>query len=601
MRAAYFTLLIVCFSALFSPSVLSQTPPNVLIVDSSFPPIKAQGLNIKPSDSCFWMSEFPSVTLPTQGECYDSEQWADVSAPDQVRLEGLLDFLSGRVTDRAKEWSALEGSHPNEAQKIKGNFLLAVHGARSTFLVSHASGGKARPLLMRSLSSQVGSLKSKDQNSSDKSPKATQLARYKNGCTLVNWTPSQDTDLRNHSLFEYQERIASLLRQNPSIRVVNLSLGYKEDWIQSDSSNCTSPQVHREFELLQSTWSRLFKSFPNHVFVVAAGNEAENFDRSDLLTRDLWASLVDSENLLLVGAMRSDGRRLSSSNYGLAVEAFALGDNIPSRTPFPGVELGIETLISGTSFAAPLVSGQLLSLFLSQPKLTAAEAKRRVLENLSKTRKELIFKSFEKYCKGKNHLNECLDVVSDLISRPLLWRPTFELYLQGRNAWGFRPIALQFQEDLQVLGQTKLMFLENNLTPALLLKPTDNPWELLITLHHELFHFASMDEAAKQFSIPEKIKNCVTPYQLALLRDELPAYLEELEFYKASPKWFKEKLGNKRIKSLLFGRSLNYKDFYKQLDAELKKNSQFIYQKYVELGHYPECVLDLVSKTEQPQ
>jgi hypothetical protein len=573
----------------FLPALLAA--PNILFVDSSFAPIKGKDFSIDPEGVCAWMSEKPDLLLPLQGECYDHKLWNDVSSEDKKRLEGMLDAMAGRKTSRSEEWLQLESSHPAETQRVKSNYILSVHGSRAAYLAHRASEGKARPLFLRSLSSQAGSL----QTASHVPARTSQFQRYKNGCTLVNWTPSQEADLRNTGLLDYQERISSLLKSNPQIKVINISLGYKESWILEDSQNCTAPQVRREFEILQATWLRLFRSFPDRIFVVAAGNESENFDRADLLSRDLWASLVDADNLILVGAMRGDGRRLPSSNHGLAVEVFALGDDIPTRTPFPGLDLGYETLVSGTSYSAPIVSGQLLSLMLKNPKASVAEMKSQIVSRLRETRRDLIFKSFEKYCKGKSFLNECLDVIVDLISNPLLWRPTFEFYLQGRNAWGFAPLALQFQEDLPVLGQTKLMFIDGNLTPALLLKPTDNPWELLITIHHEIFHFAKMDQAAKEFSNSQRLNNCVTPYQLMLLRDELPAYKEELEFYKASPPWFRKKLGNKKLKSILFGSSLSYKDFYKKLEAELQVNPNFIYQKYIELGHYPSCALDLIK------
>lgn len=555
--------IILGFSFIFWIPVSAATSQemNLLIIDSSFAPLKSSAFTIG-SEACYLFHENPAVQVPTQGECFDATQWTS-------------------WTENA------DSSWPTSPE-----FALAVHGSRSAFLAHQASMGLAKPVLLRSLSAQVGSIPSKI-NHKD----MTKFPRYKNQCSLINWSPAQEAAFRNNSLMDFQDRISSLLTANPTIKVINISLGYKENWVAEDSKNCTPDQVRREFEILQSTWARLIKSFPDRIFVVAAGNEGENFDRADLMARDLWASLVDAENLLLVGAMKSDGRRAYTSNYGLAVEVFALGEEIPAKSPYPGFESGKDFKLGGTSFAAPIVAGQLIARMKKSPKASALEIKYKLVEDLREVQKDLLFKSFEKFCKGKNFLDDCLDVVTEFISRPLLWRPTFEYYLKGRNAWDFKPLALQFQEDLPALGQTKLMVVDNNLIPALLLKPTDNPWELLITIHHEIFHFSHLGQSAEEFFSNDKIKNCVTPYQLALLKDELPAFREELEFYQDSPAWFKKKLSSKKTKSSLFGKTMSYPDFYKKLKFELNNRPGFIFEKYVELGLYPKCILEVMGSS----
>lgn len=576
-------------AALVLPS-LARAQANLLVVDSSFPPIVNPRLNFRPA-TCLWARE-DEATGPSEGPCYDVAEWSELTSEDVSRLRGLIDTLSGTATNDAKVWQQIEASVPDEAQRVKGRYLLSVHGTRAIAVATLASQGKVRPLALRSLSSKAGADVVQNQTAAE-APKSTRKP-YENGCGLQQWTAEDLRAFQKGEPREFQKRIAAQLEAVPSIKVVNLSLGYKRSWIKEDFPKCTQEQVEKEYEILSAAWSNLFRRFPDRLFVVAAGNESENFDRVELQDNDLWARLATTPNLLLVGAMTASGTRLASSNFGLPVHAFALGELIPALTPLPTVISGHASRLQGTSFSAPLVSGRAVALWQASPKLSAEAVKAKLIEDLKADQFRVLFANFEKFCRGEKTLDPCLETIAELISRPLLWRNTHLLYLKGRQDWLFRPFPIQFQKDLPVLGQSKLISFNGEYIPSLILKPSDNPYDLLITIHHEVYHFSSMKAAASSFTNKNLVKQCVTPYQLELLKDEVPAYEEETRFFETAPVWFRKKLTGKKYRSELLNKNIDAPNFYKELKAATKRDPKFLVKRFVDMGAYPPCVLDLL-------
>jgi len=562
---------------------------NLLVVDSSFPPIVNPKLSFRPA-TCRWARE-DEVAGPIEGPCYDVAEWSELTSEDVGRLKGLIDTLSGSASAEAKVWQHIESSVPAEAQRVKGRYLLSVHGTRAIAVATLASQGKVRPLAFRSLSSKAGADVVQNQSAT---PTLTPKRKpYDNGCGLQQWTMEDFQAFQKGELREFQKRIAAQLDEMPSLKVVNLSLGYKRSWIKEDHPKCSPEQVEKEYGILTAAWRNLFRRFPDRLFVVAAGNESENFDRADLRDNDLWARLATTPNLLVVGAMTASGTRLTSSNFGLPVHVFALGELIPALTPLPTVIAGHASRLQGTSFSAPLVSGRAVALWQASPQLSSEALRAKLIESLQTEQFRVLFGNFEKLCRGEKALDPCLETIAELISRPLLWSNTHLLYLKGREDWLFRPFPVQFQKDLPVLGQTKLINFNGEYIPSLILKPSDNPYELLITIHHEVYHFSSMKAAANSFTDNKRVKQCVTPYQLELLKDELPAYEEETRFFESAPVWFRKKLTGKKYRSELLNKKIDAPNFYKELKAATKRDPKFLVKRFVDLGAYPPCVLDL--------
>jgi hypothetical protein len=574
----------------FIPALYAQ---NILFIDSSFPPLVSKELKFRPP-TCPWLRE-DNAELAQEGPCYDVADWENVDSEDLRRLKGLVDSLSGKETAESLIWKKTQAEHPEAARELQGRFSLAVHGTRAIAVAQKSSGSRIQPLAMRNLTAKAGAdIQSSAPVTMPSIPARHHIPRqpYSNGCPLTAWTQEELKAFAGEGALQiFQQRIAQQLADKPSLRVVNISLGYKRSWIAEDFPKCNKAQVNKEYDVLTASWRNLLRQFPDRLFVVAAGNESENFDKPELKANDAWAFLSSEENLLLVGSMTLHGARFASSNYGLPVSIFALGEGIPALTPLPKEIAGRESTLRGTSFSAPLVAGQAVALWTRNSKLSLAQLREQLIESFRESQFKVIFPNFEKKCKGESQLDLCLDIISELISRPLLWAPIHELYLEGRRQWDFRPFALQFHKDLPTLGQTRLLDFKGQTVPAIFLKTSENPYELLITLYHELYHYSQIHKAGDKVSITQKVDECITPYQLMLLQDEIPAYKMELDFYELSPSWFKKKLSQKKYPSQIFEKNLNASQFYSRLKQELDKNPHFVVKRLIDLGHYPPCAL----------
>ncbi len=108
------------------------------------------------------------------------------------------------------------------------------------------------------------------------------------------------------------------------------------------------------------------------LFVAAAGNNGADNDKVGF-----YPASYDLENIISVAAINNRARRASFSNFGLAkVHLAAPGENILSTTP-----QGFESM-SGTSMAAPHVSGVAALLLANEPALNFREIKDRILSNV---------------------------------------------------------------------------------------------------------------------------------------------------------------------------------------------------------------------------
>lgn len=86
-----------------------------------------------------------------------------------------------------------------------------------------------------------------------------------------------------------------------------------------------------------------------------------------------------NDDILTVGAMNSDGNRSQASSYGTGLDVVAPGESILSLLPFNGV--GIR---SGTSMAAPHVSGVAALMLAANPDLTREEAVQFIIQTAKK-------------------------------------------------------------------------------------------------------------------------------------------------------------------------------------------------------------------------
>lgn len=111
------------------------------------------------------------------------------------------------------------------------------------------------------------------------------------------------------------------------------------------------------------------------VFVAAAGNDTANNDEGGFYPAGYKVS-----NVIAVAAMNKEGKLASFSNYGpQTVQIAAPGQDIYSTAPGGGYQF-----MSGTSMAAPHVSGAAALLLSLEPKLTGDQVKARLMISAEK-------------------------------------------------------------------------------------------------------------------------------------------------------------------------------------------------------------------------
>ncbi len=114
----------------------------------------------------------------------------------------------------------------------------------------------------------------------------------------------------------------------------------------------------------------------NHVFVAAAGNDRVNNDTSSHAS---FPASYDLDNVLSVAASTYYGYLASFSNYGVnSVDLAAPGDSILSTAPG-----GKYQYLSGTSMAAPHVTGAIALMLAKRPTLTATQITNKIVATVN--------------------------------------------------------------------------------------------------------------------------------------------------------------------------------------------------------------------------
>ncbi|MCL2062517.1 MAG: S8 family serine peptidase [Firmicutes bacterium] len=145
---------------------------------------------------------------------------------------------------------------------------------------------------------------------------------------------------------------------------------------------------NRDYFFSDSTIFALETSIKNYpgLFVTTAGNDNSNNDSAVQIPANYRLP-----NLISVGAIKQNGDKWEKSNFGArTVDLFAPGDGIISTFPetfFGSTDTQIlpgYALTSGTSMAAPHVSGVAALLLSEYPRLTATDLKQIILASVTK-------------------------------------------------------------------------------------------------------------------------------------------------------------------------------------------------------------------------
>jgi subtilisin family serine protease len=198
------------------------------------------------------------------------------------------------------------------------------------------------------------------------------------GCTVQVLSLPVDPNAPGGGVFESDmvTQLDAALTHEPQL--INLSAG------------CPTRQdlPARAFE---NWWADVSAADPERdlVFVAAAGNNASPWG--------FWPASFDWA--VGVGSLDRDGQVSSFSNWGDSVDVFALGRNIVNAFPngtyvcheYPdrGDVRVFDTWLarwSGTSFAAPLVTGRIAAAMTGPPARTARQARDHVLGSLPRLR-----------------------------------------------------------------------------------------------------------------------------------------------------------------------------------------------------------------------
>ena len=163
-----------------------------------------------------------------------------------------------------------------------------------------------------------------------------------------------------------------------NIPIINFSSGY----------NTTSSNYEYYFNTTPSAFNTAIENYPG-LFVCSAGNNGVNID-----VTSVYPACCTSNKVIVVASSTASDTRSSSSNYGRSsVDLFAPGDSIMSTTG------NTYAYMSGTSMAAPHVTGVAALLLSRNNTLSAVALKTRIMNNVDSN------SAFSAYCVSGGRLN----------------------------------------------------------------------------------------------------------------------------------------------------------------------------------------------------
>lgn len=174
-------------------------------------------------------------------------------------------------------------------------------------------------------------------------------------------------------------------------KVINLSIGSSNNW-ESHKVDIPRSAYYRQAEDASRTLGRLLKEGFDFIVVQSAGNGAKDYIGIDAYFNGHFCS-VDKETcfkgygnmddilnrIIIVGNAELSGnefRQSISSNGGSQVSIYAPGTSILSS-----IENNDYKLLSGTSMAAPFVTGIASLVWSENPDLNGAEVKRAICDD----------------------------------------------------------------------------------------------------------------------------------------------------------------------------------------------------------------------------
>jgi hypothetical protein len=168
------------------------------------------------------------------------------------------------------------------------------------------------------------------------------------------------------------------LSSDSNVRVINMSFGFSDMNKIQLGCNTNGAVKTNEFNILTELFKRLIESRPNVIFVAAAGNDNIN-------VKYVTPANINSKNLITVGATnlkdnRANWSSCKSSNFDDNINGYidiaAPGEEVyaPQLYSEPYDENDYK-MFSGTSAAAPMVTGAVGLMLAVNKNLSPAEVK----------------------------------------------------------------------------------------------------------------------------------------------------------------------------------------------------------------------------------
>ena len=115
------------------------------------------------------------------------------------------------------------------------------------------------------------------------------------------------------------------------------------------------------------------------LFIVAAGNGDASGNGYSIDEQPMYPASFELDNIISVANLRFDGQLDRASNYGVrSVDLAAPGNYILST-----ITGNDYAYMSGTSMAAPMVTGTAAMLYSCDASLSLMDVRNRILESLS--------------------------------------------------------------------------------------------------------------------------------------------------------------------------------------------------------------------------
>ena len=185
--------------------------------------------------------------------------------------------------------------------------------------------------------------------------------------------------------------------------------------------------------------------------------------------------------------------------------------------------------------------------------------------------------------------------MEEAVAKRILWGDFFINKRKGDKVWKENHLEYKIENLTDTEGGFQITKKDKKIIPVMTLSLTEHPYEVLITMNHETVHYANSQRLLRLISKNHKLKDCITEFQWAELKDETKAFHSEIKFWNNAPSWFRNGLHDFKFDSkLLELKQTNYEEYYKVLKTKLKSDGNFIVKRYVELGKAPQCAIKLL-------